>query len=194
MVDYAAKHGEMPIADGRLKLKDVFAQRMSGGMANLEEGVLKHWSGGRIVLAGDACHKFTPNAGLGLNNGIQDVAVLVNELHRLLASAGDGSAPTREELATAFTRYRDARRAAVDKSMDFSRHATRLHAWPNWVYWILNRYVLCNIPGLEGIIWNNVIVPKVSSSYCLDFVDSEEPFQGEVPWKHPMKSLTQAAA
>lgn len=194
MVQYAAKHGETPIADGRLKLKDAFAQRITGGMANLEEGVLKHWSNGRIVLAGDACHKYTPNAGLGLNNGVQDIVVLVNELHRLLDSAGVGTAPGREELATAFTRYHDARKQGVTEGLDFSRHATRLHAWPNWIYWILNRYVLCNIPGLEGYIWNNVVVPKMSNAYCLDFVDGQEPFQGDVPWKRPMRSVNKAAA
>lgn len=198
MQAYAAKHGDTLIADGRLRLKDVFASRLTGGMANLEEGVLKHWSHGRIVLAGDACHKYTPNAGLGLNNGIQDIAVLVNELHRLLEATGNGvasaSPPSRDELGHAFKRYHDMRKDTAATDLAFSRHATRLQAWPSLVYWLMGRYVLFNIPGWDKLVWNNFAIPKVTGSYCLDFVDTPEPFQGTAPWVHPMKALNKATA
>lgn len=187
---YAAKHGDSVIADGRLRLRDVFARRQTGGMANLEEGVLRTWSHGRVVLAGDACHKYTPNAGLGLNNGLQDVVVLVNELHRLLTSS---PVPSRDELTHAFARYHDMRKDAAASDLAFSWHSTRLHAWPNWVYWLFGRYLLFNLPGVDRLIWDNVIVPQVNRSYCLDFVDMAEPFQGKARWERPMKPLDKKA-
>lgn len=188
MQAYVDKHSEMAIADNRLKLKDVFAQRLSGGMANLEEGVLKHWSGGRIVLAGDACHKYTPNAGLGLNNGIQDVVVLVNKLHELLAGSDTDAFPTQEELTSLFEDYQETRKEVVHSDFDFSRHNTRLHAWPNSTYWLMNRYIMPNIPFLNKILVEKVGNTKTSKSFVLDFVDSEELFQGKRPWVRPMKS------
>ncbi|KAK5988340.1 FAD-dependent monooxygenase sdnN [Cladobotryum mycophilum] len=83
---FADRYSHFPINE-TLKVKDAFATRLVAGMANLEEGVLKHWSWGRVVLAGDACHKFTPNSGLGFNNGIQDIVVLCNLLRNSLAAA-----------------------------------------------------------------------------------------------------------
>lgn len=55
----AMRRGDLPISE-HLKVKDIFPRRYLASMANLEEGILKHWSWGRIVLVGDACHKFTP--------------------------------------------------------------------------------------------------------------------------------------
>ncbi|KUI52937.1 2-heptyl-3-hydroxy-4(1H)-quinolone synthase [Cytospora mali] len=191
MEAFAAKHGDMVVGD-RLKLRDIISTRESGGMANLEEGVLKHWSSGRIVLAGDACHKYTPNAGLGLNNGIQDVVALVNELHRCLESVGQGISPGSHELAAAFKRYEEPRKALAREDLDLSAHLTRLCAWPNTGYWLFDQYVMGNIPGLNEIFLRYSVSPKISRGLCLDFVESEEPFQGRVPWVHTMrKSVTE---
>lgn len=89
MEAFAARYGEMRVG-GKLKLKEFFPHRRHGGMANLEEGMVRRWSGGRVVLAGDAAHKYTVNAGLGLNSGIQDAVALVNELRRCAESVGEG--------------------------------------------------------------------------------------------------------
>ncbi|KAF5529108.1 FAD binding domain-containing protein [Fusarium mexicanum] len=59
------------------------------GMTNLEEGIVGKVSwNGRIVLVGDAWHKFTPNSGLGFNNGVQDVVSLCNKLQALIYAKG----------------------------------------------------------------------------------------------------------
>ena len=44
----AEKWGHLAVGE-KLTVKDVFAQRYHAGMTNLEEGILKHWSWGRLV-------------------------------------------------------------------------------------------------------------------------------------------------
>lgn len=184
---FAAKHGDLPVGD-RLKLKDVLSRKLSDiGMANLEEGVLEHWSGCRIVLAGDACHKYTPNAGLGLNDGVQDIVALVNELHRCVESVGLGTSPSQDELAGVFKRYEGLRKGLAQADFDTSAYATRLCAWPNTVYWLIDQYVMGFIPSLNELMMKYKVSPKISKALCLDFVESEEPFQGKLPWAHSMR-------
>lgn len=50
-------------------------------MVSLEEGIIKYWSFDRIVFVGDVVYKFILSMGVGCNNGIVDVVVLVNELY-----------------------------------------------------------------------------------------------------------------
>ncbi|ROW03479.1 hypothetical protein VSDG_01303 [Cytospora chrysosperma] len=186
MEAFAAKHGDMAVGN-LLKLKDIFPKRLGGGMANLEEGVLKQWSGGRIVLVGDAAHKYTPNAGLGLNNGIQDVVALVNELHRCVESVGRGTSPSQDELSGAFRRYQEARWAKAQADYEMSAHTTRLCAWPNTIYWLFDQYVMRRLPYANELLVKYSVSPKIADAFCLDFVEGEEPFQGDVPWVHPMR-------
>jgi 2-polyprenyl-6-methoxyphenol hydroxylase-like FAD-dependent oxidoreductase len=63
-----------------VKVKDVWPKMLGAGMTDLREGVVKYWSLGRILLAGDSCHKFTTHLSLGFNNDIQDTVVLCNNL------------------------------------------------------------------------------------------------------------------
>lgn len=186
MEEFAAKHADMKIGD-RITVKDVFPHRTSCGMANLEEGILKHWSSGRIVLAGDACHKFTPNAGLGFNNALQDIVALVNELHRVLEPGDKDVAPSEKDLGALFYRYQDARRAGVLDDYKFSLHTTRLCAWPNTTYWLVDQYVIPAIPNFNKLLMKFKGAPAISKALCLDFVEGEEPFEGKIPWVHPMK-------
>lgn len=186
MEEFAAKHADMNIGD-RLKVKDVFPHRTSAGMANLEEGILEHWSGGRIVLAGDACHKFTPNAGLGFNNALQDVVTLVNELNQLLSSGGKEVVPSETELGALFYRYQDARKEGVLDDLTFSARTTRLCAWPNTMYWLVDQYVIPAIPNFNRLYLKLKGSDSISKAPCLDFVEGEEPFEGKVPWVHRIK-------
>lgn len=186
MKEFASRHADMKIGD-RLRVKDVFPHRTSAGMANLEEGILKHWSSGRIVLAGDAAHKFTPNAGLGYNNAVQDVVVLVNELNRLLNSSDKEVVPNEADLGALFYRYHVARKEGVEDDYKFSWRTTRLCAWPNTGYWLFDQYVIPAIPNFNYLYLKLVGSPTISKVPCLDFIEGEEPFEGKVPWVHKMK-------
>lgn len=185
---FAKRHGDLAIGE-QLKVKDVFPKRSTAGMSNLEEGIVKHWSWDRMVLVGDACHKFTPNQGLGYNNGVQDIVALLNELNREISSehrSGDAAVPL-ESLAGVFSRYQAARMELLRKDYKASAGWTRMSAWENKINHLLDRYVLPAIPKMDELALSYIISPPVSRTLVLDFVESEEPFQGKIPWKHAMK-------
>ncbi|KAF5540997.1 FAD binding domain-containing protein [Fusarium mexicanum] len=59
---------------------ELWKRRLKAQMILLEEGVLEHWTSGRIVLAGDSVHKVTPNSALGGNAAMEDAVVITNTL------------------------------------------------------------------------------------------------------------------
>ncbi|KAF7533174.1 hypothetical protein G7054_g7321 [Neopestalotiopsis clavispora] len=136
--EFAAGFVDYSITD-TLKVEYALENRMTSGMANLEEGVLKHWSFGRIALAGDACHKFTPNAGLGLNNGIQDVVALCNRLQDAQSKGSLGDSVT---LSNMFKDYQTERIDLVKDDEKRSAHITRFHAWADRIHYFIARFVL----------------------------------------------------
>jgi len=52
----AAKVADHPISD-TMVFGELWQKRTRGTLISLEEGILKHWHFGRIVLAGDSAHK-----------------------------------------------------------------------------------------------------------------------------------------
>src|SRR5690242_5290382 len=110
MDSFAASFADWPVNEV-LKIKDVY-NSSTAGMSNLEEGILEHWNLGRIVLAGDSCHKFTPNAGLGFTNGIQDVALLCNLLHDVVRSSMNSDI-SEDTLQQVFKEYQSSRKEAL---------------------------------------------------------------------------------
>ncbi|KAH7325696.1 FAD binding domain-containing protein [Stachybotrys elegans] len=182
---YIAKYADAPFGD-KLKLGEVWKRKLSYGMADLEEGILNKWSNGRIVLAGDAAHKFTPNAGLGYNSGLQDVVELVNRLHKCLQE-GKLDEPDTAEIAKLFKDYQDARTPRTKSDMGASAATTRMCAWPNNFWWFLDMYVTTAIPYFEPIWFRYVVAPDISRGLVLDFLRGPEPFVGKIPWVNPIK-------
>ncbi|KKY39698.1 putative fad binding domain-containing protein [Diaporthe ampelina] len=186
---FAERHGNVAIGE-HLKVNDVFPKRYTAGMSNLEEGIVKHWSWNRVVLVGDACHKFTPNQGLGYNNGIQDVVALVNELNHAVSPEhrSGREAVSLESLIGVFSQYQASRMKLLRNDLGFSASWTRVSAWRNSIYHLMDRYVLPAIPKMDEFATTHLVSGHVSRTLVLDFVESEEPFQGSVPWKHAMKT------
>ncbi|KAI1299051.1 hypothetical protein EDD11_006565 [Mortierella claussenii] len=100
----------------------------------LEEKFFETWYDGRTVLVGDACHKMTPNAGLGATNGIFDAIVLSNYLSTLTTNNAD-------DIARAFQQYQNERgpvaRKAVSTSSAFSHIVGRA-----WYHGIIRKAVM----------------------------------------------------
>lgn len=174
-----ARFQDYPITE-KLKVKDVFSQRTSCGMSNLDEGIMKQWSWGRVVLAGDACHKFTPNAGLGFQNGIQDVVALCNGLHRQFCAK---SQITLDDLTEVFEAYQKQRFDAVRFDFKISAGMTRMQAWANIAYSLMSRF-LAGLWIWDYIMLNWLISPAIRSSLTLDFITTEDPYRGTHAWKY----------
>ncbi|PKS06966.1 hypothetical protein jhhlp_005562 [Lomentospora prolificans] len=179
--EYRIKFEDMAVTE-KYKVKDLFPARFTEGMADLEEGMVQHWYWNRIVLVGDACHKVTPNLGLGYNNGLQDVATLVNRLHALLDDA-PGESPTSEALAGALDQYQAARLQFAPDDLWLSGMVTRMWAWHNYVYWVLDRYILPNLPGMDYWVAKSAGEAGAKGE-VLDYVAADEPFTGKIPWVH----------
>lgn len=171
--------GHLPLAPGgKLTLKDAFNARTQSGLVSLEEGVVKHWSwGGRIVLAGDSAHKFTPSMGAGCNNGIIDVVALVNQLYGLRQKT---PSPTHTQLASAFQAYQASRMAPVVEACRSSGNATANATWQSGIFKFLDKHVM----GIEKVqsILVGMGAPKMAQSPRLTCINEPERVVGTIPW------------
>ncbi|KAI1291469.1 hypothetical protein EDD11_008916 [Mortierella claussenii] len=122
----------------------------------LEEKFFETWHDGRTVLIGDACHKMTPNAGLGATNGIFDAIVLSNYLSTLTTNNTD-------DITHVFQQYQNERgpfaRKAVAKSSAFSLVVGRA-----WYHSIMRKAVKSMPKWLWDKVWSEQICyrPQVS--------------------------------
>lgn len=179
----AERFAEYPVTDA-LKVKDIFSKRLAVGMANLEEGVVRNWSWGRVVLLGDAVHKYTPNAGLGFNNGIQDIVALCNRLQEAVTEdkTGELSLATLEAL---FKSYQEERLKALRSHTFVSTTLPRANAWLNWPYYVLARYIMSSV-HFELFALDHLVSRFIRKGLVLDYIPVEEPFHAKVRWDHPL--------
>ncbi|KAF7540371.1 hypothetical protein G7Z17_g12221 [Cylindrodendrum hubeiense] len=171
----------------KLTIRDIInKESFVSGMANLQEGVAqkKSWAG-RIVLVGDACHRFTPNAGLGFNSGVQDVVSLSNKLQALI-NKSPSDVPDAEALEKAFQDYQQERKEPLAKDYQDAAAATRLQAWASWTYYILARYIF-SFRFVRNYLANTSAATSIKGGRVLDFIPAVEPFNGRIPWDHKLK-------
>ena len=184
----AAEFAEFPLTR-TVKVKDVWPRMLGAGLTNLDEGIVQHWSLGRIVLVGDACHKMTTHLGLGFNHGIQDIVVLCSRLRRAVEAASNGD-PGLQVLTGVFERYQADRMSSASSlrgDVFKSGLETRMHAWHNSLYYLLSRYL--TIPCVvEKLFMRFVMAPEFRKGQVLDYVAGEERMRGKIDWLHPMKS------
>ncbi|KAI8307917.1 FAD-dependent monooxygenase sdnN [Colletotrichum sp. SAR11_240] len=173
-------------ANETLYARDLWARRVTTGMANLEEGILTNWSWGRIVLVGDACHKFTPNAGLGLNNGIQDVVLLCNGLREAVCSDPSGK-PGISALSKIFKGYQETRKGMLKPEASQSAQLTRMQSWASTPHYVMSKYVM-STGWVEYLMINTLAANGIRQALVLDYVPGEEPIKGRVSWKNPIPS------
>ncbi|KAH7322506.1 hypothetical protein B0I35DRAFT_350971 [Stachybotrys elegans] len=181
MIALAEKLAEYPVNE-KFKVKDAFAQRVAAGMGNLQEGVAKKWSWGRIALVGDACHKFTPNAGLGFNNGVQDVVAICNGLRDMIRET---PRPDTRTLTRVFHAYQANRQELMQADAMTSGNLTRMQAWHGLLFYFMARFIMAINP-LQVWLLNTFSTPLVQRSLILDYVAGEEPMRGNYPWQNKM--------
>lgn len=183
MRTYATQFAEFPVTE-TLNVEDVYETRFNQGLADLEEGILKHWSWGRVVLAGDACHKFTPNAGRGLNNGIQDVVALCNGLYEMLNSK-QGISPDEATLSKVFSEYQTLRSEPLKSDYKQSRSISRMHAWKNTLYYFMARYIM-SCEWLVMFMLKFSASKMIKKAFVFNYILVDEPFTALVKWNHPL--------
>ncbi|EKG18706.1 Monooxygenase FAD-binding protein [Macrophomina phaseolina MS6] len=119
-------------------IKDLWDARVKASMVALEEGVLKKWSHGRVVLIGDSVHKATINAGLGGNTAYEGIACLTNGLVDLLARSPQ---PSLDELTAVFREYEETHRQRAEFIVKLSGTITRYEAQDTWLLKMASRWL-----------------------------------------------------
>lgn len=169
------------------KVSDVLSHDCPAGMMNLEEGVLDKWSwGGRLVLVGDACHKFTINAGLGFNSALQDVVALSNGLHQYVSGLSkNGQCNETSAIQGVFHEYQNTRLKTVKEEFSQSWHATRLEAWSTHIYSFIAQFLL-SWNFIQVLLTNYRASPKIRKSLVLDYIPTNELIKGKLDWAYPL--------
>ncbi|KAH8902428.1 FAD/NAD(P)-binding domain-containing protein [Coniochaeta sp. PMI_546] len=182
--------GHLPISPAGLTVRDAYTTREQAGMVNLEEGVVEHWSfGGRVVLVGDAAHKFTPSTGAGCNNGIADIAVLVSQL-RLAVEAAEATAPSARQLGAAFDAYQTSRFAAVESGCSGASNATATATWGSHILKFVDRHVMAS-RTLQSFFMSRA-APSIAKAPVLDYLETKDQ-SGKVPWVQTVQLSSVAA-
>jgi 2-polyprenyl-6-methoxyphenol hydroxylase-like FAD-dependent oxidoreductase len=188
--EIAARHADHRITK-ELHLRDLYKERRASGATDLEEGVLEKWWWKRIALVGDAAHKVTPNAGLGFNSGVQDLAAIANGI-RSLQNKG-GSFYDNGAIEAIFSQYQSERTKIMKKFYDFSARTTRICAWHSRTAMIWDRYIMPAL-NLEIIMSRLLVVPIMSCSLVLDWLPEPHFRPGSIAWKMPPnRSITEEA-
>jgi 2-polyprenyl-6-methoxyphenol hydroxylase-like FAD-dependent oxidoreductase len=184
MAELAERMAEYPVTE-KFKVKDIFANRAAAGMGNLQEGMANNWSWGRIALIGDACHKFTPNAGLGFNNGVQDIVALCNGLREVVAGKPK---PDMSTLSHVFETYKANRQELLHADATTSANVTRMQAWQTFFFYLMARFIM-SINPLQVWLLNVFSTPLVRRSLVFDYIADEEPMRGNFEWVNRMPTL-----
>ncbi|KGO77075.1 Monooxygenase, FAD-binding [Penicillium italicum] len=158
---------------------EIWKKRLRGSLISLEEGILNHWSHGRIVLAGDSVHKVTPNIALGGNSTMETVVVLCNHLRRTVVAHGGGKV-SRATLGKTFAKYQTEREQRMRKIMQISSLITRIQAWDSIGLKLLATWVL---PYQSDHKLSDQMAELMKVAPKLDYVDVDGGFaRGRVSW------------
>ncbi|KAH8588211.1 FAD/NAD(P)-binding domain-containing protein [Bisporella sp. PMI_857] len=173
MEEHAEEVGDVALCPGHI-FRDLwkYADKEQARKLNQEEGILKNWSWGRIVLVGDSVHKTTSVNGLGLTCGLHSAAALANEITRI---AGAEKEVDIEEIGGAFKRYQNEREAEARQIQSDGHKIIRDVTSKRWISRFWDEWVL---PWIDiEKFWGGRLVSLflVRHGQILEFV----PFKGE---------------
>lgn len=171
---FAEKHAWRPCHE-KLKLKDIWANRVSYTLVPMEEALFERWSWGRITTIGDNAHKMTANHGQAGNAAIESAAALANELKKL-HDVGDASA---KSIDDAFSRWKEKRRPRVEATVKEASDVCRMQSLDSW-WFKFEVFVL--IPNAADLILN-MFTDVFIGGEVLEYLPlPERSFEGTCPF------------
>ncbi|EQB57717.1 hypothetical protein CGLO_02117 [Colletotrichum gloeosporioides Cg-14] len=144
-----ARGADSTVADNGLKFGQVQKNLLYSGVTALPHFVMRRWHYGRIVILGDAAHKFNPLVGQGGNSCIESCAALVNQLQEQNLLGPQSSNPTSWPLASLSKAFVALEKQRVDRLVDMvesCQDAMRSSAWESWKLRMLHKYMLPLMP------------------------------------------------
>ncbi|PUU81908.1 hypothetical protein B9Z19DRAFT_1190852 [Tuber borchii] len=117
----------------------------------MEEGCFEHWHYKRMIVIGDAAHKFTINLGLGANAAIESAAALTNGLYHALKAHPEGLST--EMIDKVFKDVQAHRKYAIEFTDGITAESTRMQAWATKTMELTTKYIVKNLIG-EDYLWD----------------------------------------
>ncbi|KAK1999781.1 FAD/NAD(P)-binding domain-containing protein [Colletotrichum falcatum] len=158
------------VADNGLRFGAVAEGLEYSGVTALPHFVMRRWHYGRILILGDAAHKFNPLIGQGGNSCIESCASLVNALRDrgLVGSGGAAAAPPPRwplaELSEAFAAVERERVGRLRGMVDECQDAMRASAGDTRRGRVLFKYIM---PRLPTSLWLNYYSKQISGGLSL---------------------------
>ncbi|KAJ5765405.1 hypothetical protein N7520_004964 [Penicillium odoratum] len=185
--DADAERRALECADCPISSTQVFGElwktRLRGELVNVEEGLFDHMYFGRVVLAGDAVHKMTPNVGLGGNSAMESIVLLSNQLKRAI-EIHPGGHPDAKIVEQMLSEYQSLTKERMRKIIDFSNLASRIQAWDTPFHKLLSRVV----PYLPDTTFAKQAAQLIKASRKLEFVKlPKRSVTGTMPWDDEVK-------
>lgn len=172
----------------------------------IKHSVKKWYHGGRLVLVGDSCHKFTPTASSSFNTGLQGVVELANLLRAQLLQNSEPDTATLQKmlyvlfrcsclnpkrislLLTTFAIGRSktyhARRSAAAKMPELlSWCYPRVISWHNGIFRLID--TVSPYLGGDIALFNMTAGRTEANAVVLDYVEETDLPKGTREWKHP---------
>ena len=180
--EHASQIADLVVHQGGTRFQEVWAQKNWAHLANIEEGLVRHWHWHRIVLVGDSCNKQDPQAAMGLNTGIQNAVALANSLVELLQNQSEPSLSAINRTLTAFQKKREG---PTSKDCRTAALTARTAGWRWAPLKFADVHVLPHLGGdLTLLRW--VLSPQMKNGVVLDGVEEKNRKDGKLEWaRHP---------
>ncbi|KAH8176530.1 FAD binding domain-containing protein [Sarocladium implicatum] len=164
-----------------LTFGEAWDAKIEGGLWDLHEGSVKKWHhGGRLVLVGDSCHKFTPTASSSLNVGWQGVVELANILRAGLLKNPDPDSAALDDMLKLY----QSRRSSPAKFAElFSWLYPRIISWQNIFFRVLE--YISPYTGGDVALFKFYAKNSEAKTIVLDYVEETDLPPGTRKWAQP---------